>query len=219
MARIDWEKTVIRKDCPIKFEVLKCEAGWADVKCWINDIEFESYVATIWDTSIPTGLLETAYFFLDYNNEHEKFTIETEELDQPYIDENGDEWVDVPEKVHFIWDEEPSTYEWNISFDMKYFRKQDAMLHFIIKSSSDSANKIYKFDVWLSDLAYAVAKCFTECLKKYGINGYHFHTYDDDINLRHLLIVKAYALKLMSKDDFEYEFSFDDELKLLQLEM
>ena len=48
---------------------------------------------------------------------------------------------------------------------------------------------------------------------------YHFYTWTDDINIRKLLIVKAFALKQMSIDDFIYEFNFEDEMKLLQLDM
>ncbi len=219
MNSIDWNNVVIREDCPVKFEVLPREAGWADVNCCINAIEFTSYVATIWYTSIPTGLLETAYFFLDYDNRHEEFFVEIEEYEGVFVDNDGNEWADVPEKVRFVWDEEPSIYEWNISFDLQYFHKPDAMLNIIVKRSSDSENKMYKFNVWLSDFAYAVAKCFTECLKKYGINTYNFYTWTDDINIRQLLVVKAFAIGLLSKGDDVLNLNFEDELKLLQLDM
>lgn len=219
MNSIDWNNVVIREDCPVKFEVLPREAGWADVNCCINAIEFTSYVATIWHTSIPTGLLETAYFFLDYDNCHEEFFVEMEEYEGVFVDNDGNEWADVPEKVRFVWDEEPSIYEWNISFDLQYFHKPDAMLYIIVKRSSDSENKTYKFNVWLSGFAYAVAKCFTECLKKYGINTYHFYTWTDDINIRQLLVVKAFAIGLLSKGDEMLNLNFEDELKLLQLDM
>jgi len=216
---IDWNNVIIREDCPVKFEVWPREAGWADVNCCINAIEFTSYVATIWHTSIPTGLLETAYFFLDYDNRHENFLVETEEYEGVFVDNDGNEWADVPGKVRFVWDEEPSTYEWNISFDLQYFHKPDAMLNITVKRSRDSENKTYKFNVWLSDFAYAVAKCFTECLKKYGINTYHFYTWTDDINIRQLLVVKAFALGLLSKGDEVLNLNFEDELKLLQMDM
>lgn len=219
MNSIDWHKVVVREDCPVKFEVLPREAGWADVKCCINAIEFTSYIATIWHTSIPTGLLEVAYFFLGHDNRHDNFFIETEEYEGPFIDNDGNEWGDVPEKVRFVWDEEPSTYEWNINFDLQYFLKSDAMLNITVKRSSDSENKTYKFNVWLSDFAYAAAKCFTECLKKYGLNTYHFYTWDDDINIRQLLVVKAFALGLLSKGNEVFDLNFEDELKLLQLDM
>ena len=219
MNSIDWNNVVIREDCPVKFEVLPREAGWADVNCCINAIEFTSYVATIWYTSIPTGLLETAYFFLDYDNRHEEFFVEIEEYEGVFVDNDGNEWADVPEKVRFVWDEEPSIYEWNISFDLQYFHKPDAMLNIIVKRSSDSENKMYKFNVWLSDFAYAVAKCFTKCLKKYGINTYNFYTWTDDINIRQLLVVKAFAIGLLSKGDDVLNLNFEDELKLLQLDM
>ena len=219
MNSIDWNNVIIREDCPVKFEVWPREAGWADVNCCINAIEFTSYVATIWHTSIPTGLLETAYFFLDYDNRHENFLVETEEYEGVFVDNDGNEWADVPGKVRFVWDEEPSTYEWNISFDLQYFHKHDAMLNITVKRSSDTENKTYKFNVWLSDFAYAVAKCFTECLKKYGINTYHFYTWTDDINIRQLLVVKAFALGLLSKGDEVLNLNFEDELKLLQMDM
>ena len=98
MNSIDWNNVVIREDCPVKFEVLPREAGWADVNCCINAIEFTSYVATIWHTSIPTGLLETAYFFLYYDNRHEEFFVEIEEYEGVFVDNDGNEWADVPEK-------------------------------------------------------------------------------------------------------------------------
>ena len=118
-----------------------------------------------------------------------------------------------------MWDEEPGTYEWNINFDLHYFNKPDAMLNINVKRSSDSENKAYKTKIWLSDFAYAVAKCFTECLKKYGINTYHFYTWTDDINIRQLLVVKAFALGLLSKSGEVFDLNFEEELKLLQLDM
>lgn len=38
MNSIDWNNVVIREDCPVKFEVLPREAGWAYVNCCINAI-------------------------------------------------------------------------------------------------------------------------------------------------------------------------------------
>ena len=86
--------------------------------------------------------------------------------------------------------------------------------------------KQYKFTVMYRDLCYAVAKCFTDVLKEHGFMGYHYGTYTDDINIRELLIIKAYALGILSnltsvdKDpEYRYDFAYEEELQLLKMEM
>lgn len=226
----------IRKDCPLSFLITDSKEGWANVKCRLYDFEFTAYVATIWYTSMPTGLLEAAYFFLDYlnTNEGEKFNIKVVYLDKEFIDDEGKSWTDVPKRVRFVWDEEPSKYVWNIEINLQDINKNNARLNFTIEEVGDEKilnkefldeeisdkNPSYKFkDVLLSDFAYAVAKCFTECLKKYGINGYHLNTWDDDISIRQLLVVKAFALGLLSKSNEAYNLNFEDELQLLLMDM
>lgn len=221
----------VRTDCPLSFSITDSKEGWAHVKCRFYDFEFTAYVATIWYTSMPTGLLEAAYFFLDYlnTNEGEKFNIKVVYLDKEFIDDEGKSWAGVPKRVRFIWDEEPHKYAWNIRFNLQDFNKNDARLNFIIEGIQDdeflteeitNKNETYKFkDVLLSDFTYAVAKCFTECLKKYGINGYHLNTWDDDISIRQLLVVKAFALGLLSKSNEAYNLNFEDEIQLLLMDM
>ena len=173
MANLDFDMIKIRNNCPIEFSVLKCEAGWVEIKCRINEFAFTSCVSTIGLADTPTALLEAAYFFIDYanTNANEVFKINTEFVEEEFIDKNGYTWTDIPKSTKFLWDEEPDTCRWIIEFDLKYFRKVDAVIHITLIRNNFYDNMTAKFDVMLSDFAYAVAKCFTEYIKEYGINA------------------------------------------------
>ncbi|WP_155851656.1 hypothetical protein [Anaerovibrio lipolyticus] len=74
------------------------------------------------------------------------------------------------------------------------------------------------------DLCYATSKCFTECLKKYGFMGFSSGSYGDEINIRQLLIIKAFALGLIGNENGlnvnnHYDFSFEEEMEILAVDM
>ncbi len=94
-------------------------------------------------------------------------------------------------------------------------------------------NKSYTVDG--RDLCYAVAKAYTDALKKYGFKGFYKSSagYDpgDSVNLRELLFVKAYALDALEAIKAEKAWenpnswtnadksSIEKELELLTFEM
>ena len=86
--------------------------------------------------------------------------------------------------------------------------------------------KNYTYKVRYKDFCYAVAKTCTEVLKSHGIYGYHHSTYEDDLNLQHLLFIKAVALDCLeirtltdNGDGFGESTSFEKELELLLFDM
>lgn len=108
----------------------------------------------------------------------------------------------------------------------KELGRQDFPLEVAIDIWNVDDTKSYKFTVMFRDLCYAVAKCFTDALKTYGFDGYHTGTFTDDINIRQLLVIKAYALGILSnfvaiegKPEFRYDFTYEEELQLLAMDM
>ena len=87
------------------------------------------------------------------------------------------------------------------------------------------------------DLCYAVAKAYTEAIKKYGFYGYYSSTggncngFGDVIDLHMILFIKAYALNAMEVRKLETVYKvtrgwehaegtpFDKEIELLLFDM
>ena len=57
--------------------------------------------------------------------------------------------------------------------------------------------RYYDYHLNYEDLCYAVADACTKALKRHGFNGYHAATYEEDINVRYLLFMKAVGLHNM----------------------
>ena len=95
----------------------------------------------------------------------------------------------------------------------------------IVARLKDDETQEFKYIVSYKEFCYALAKACTELLKKYGINGFHQSYWDGEINLRHLLFIKAVALdaddmiKVEYKDNYEINSNIENELKLLLFDM
>ena len=121
------------------------------------------------------------------------------------------------------WDEEGSSSHW--VFTREPTEDEDFELQIdICLRRGDEKNFSYK--VRYKDFCYAVAKTCTEVIKSYGIYGYHHSTYEDDINLRHFLFVKAVALDCLdirkltdNGDGLGESSSFEKEMELLMFDM
>ncbi len=75
------------------------------------------------------------------------------------------------------------------------------------------------------DLCYAVGKCCTELLKKYGVYGYHTAAEGDLLPLHQVLFLKAHGLQvqeprmLRAVDPFVTGTDFEKEVELLRFDM
>lgn len=99
----------------------------------------------------------------------------------------------IPHKAEFVWDEELATSCWTLTREPT--EDADFELHIDI-SLNRVEEKNYSYKVRYKDFCYAVAKTCTDVLKSHGIYGYHYSTYVDDINLRHLLFIKSSGIGL-----------------------
>ena len=84
-----------------------------------------------------------------------------------------------------------------------------------------------KYTVKTKDLCYAVAKAYTEVLKKYGFYGYRYSTEYDYFILHQLLYIKCFALGNFeareltpnSENAGALQTSFEKEIELLMFDM
>lgn len=222
------EKDIIKAnkyDCPLKFTVSDCESGWTHMTLDFNGTVIETYISYLGYQ--PSALLEATRIYhsheISYDEGYGYSHIDikkTEDVDSP-----DGIWDVVPMVVEFQWDEEPMLTTWTIIRDAKDIGKEDFPLKIRIARTSDKV--VYcEFIVQYRDLCYAVAKCYTELLKRYGFSGYFHGSYGDDINIRQLLEIKAYALgltrNLYAEDEtksYRLQLTLDEELELLKMDM
>lgn len=217
-------KNEIKYDCPIKFAITNCRAGWTKLSAEINGNKIDFTITSIWQGVKPSLLLESAYFFNPYLGFfQERVDIEYEVCNDAYED-----ITDIPLQVQFQWDDELNITQWVIEMPREQFEKPypELIINIIRENSCEEQKKTYSFRVKYKDFCYAVAKCFSDCLKGYGMDGYYRRSYNDEINLRYLIFVKAYGMGMIANDlsvinslDYNYDFTFEEEMKILAMDM
>lgn len=125
-------------------------------------------------------------------------------------------WDDVPKATSMQLDEEG--YLWTLSVEREVTLDCDFDVRLTIKNTDGEAES---FGMKYKDLCYAVAKCCTEVIKRYGLSGYVDSSLDRDINLRRLIFIKAVALGCTESIacNQETESDISRELALLMLDM
>lgn len=123
-----------------------------------------------------------------------------------------------------LWDNEGDTV------DILFTRKADVEIDY---DNDEIIMEIYNYDDLLKkyilktkDLCYAVAKAFTEVIKKYGFYGYRYSTENDFFIIHQLLYIKSFALgnfeareRVKCDSDFVYKTDIEKEIELLLFDM
>lgn len=225
-----------KRDCGMEIKLVPYGGGWTDVYFHIGDDELYFIITSIRCDQF-SKLLEILYYLHpDQNDPMSNDNIDY--WDGVYeiingkcvvskIVEHCEEYPaiihSIPHKAEMHWDEEGSSSHW--IFTREPTEESDFELQIDICIHQEK-EKHYSHKVRYQDFCYAVAKTCTEVLKSHGIYGYHHATYTDDINLRHLLFIKAVALDCleartltdMGKESGEGT-SFEKELELLLFDM
>lgn len=222
MGKLDKARTYA---CPIKFTITECNAGWTDMTCDFNGAVLDFTISYLLGNQ-PSALIEALQVFHSREDGYDGLLhvkVDREE-DIPNLD--GTLWSHVAVSTSFEWEKEPGTDRWRLSLVNKELGRQDFPVEVAIDIWNTDETKTYKFTVMFRDLCYAVAKCFTDALKTYGFGGYHTETFTDDINIRQLLVIKAYALGILSnfislegEPEFGYDFTYEEEIQLLTMDM
>lgn len=225
-----------KRDCGIDMSLVPYGAGWTDVHLKIGDDQLYFIISSVWDDQF-SELLKVLYYLYPEANDPEPYErLEYWDGICEYIDGKFEvtKIVErfekcpatirpIPYKGEFQWSEEGSHSHWTIW--RKPTENTDFDIHISI-TICRSVTKEYSYTVRYKDFCYAVAKACTKVLKSHGIYGYHHSVYMDDLNLRHLLLIKAVALdafevrQLTDNEEGNGESSpFNKELKLLLFDM
>jgi len=227
-------KKEINNGCPISFKILETSAGFVNLKCCFGNDSWEAWVDCTEGDGV-SSLLEAAAFFSihSYNNQflalksyHTHTVLKKSEKYGEYVQET-------PLWLSFKWHEDYYSFDdyWMIinkspNSENKEQQLLEILINRIPKTECEEERQRYIINVKYKDFCYAVAKCYTDYLKENNIYKYQNDTWNDTINLRHLLIIKAFALGILSEEIIEevfpelnYTLSFEAELKLLAMNM
>ena len=225
-----------KRDCGMKMKLVPYGAGWTDVYLDIGNDSLYFVITSLWSDQF-SKLLEVLYYLHPEQNDPQEnngvkyWKALCKMVDgKPEIIKISERCDDsaglvryVPHKAEFHWDEEGSSSHWIFTRepteDTDFLLQIDICIH-------RGEDKKYSYQVRYKDFCYAVAKTCTEVLKSHGIYGYHHSTYEDDINLRHLLFIKAVALDCVeirtlkdNGDGLGESTSFEKEMELLLFDM
>ena len=213
-----------RYDCPVKFTITECEAGWTKLEVEINGEHIDFIISGIWQDKNPSNLLQTAYLFNPFLGAFK----ERMDIDYQMVDEDYKGYSDIPLKSEFEWDSEPFSTEWCVYMPLAQFEVKEPKLLISIKKDIGSEKyREYSFEIKYKDFCYAVGKCFSDILNKTCMEEYHINSFGDEINLRYLVFAKAYGLGLLENqisfmDCFKAHkeaFSFKEEMEILAMDM
>ena len=231
------KKLLQKHDCPLEIELVPKGAGWTHVNLATRGEQLFFIISNVLGHQFST-LVRALYFFSPKQNDYDNaddiieskvgaFDIDSGvvvDIFEAELHPVPGVYKNIPHKAKFTWDEEGSYSTWllerepneNIDFVVK--------LHIEIRRGGDC--KEYSFNFLYKDLCYAVAKAYTKALKEYGFYGYHFSTYHENIDVNHLLYLKAVALDCLEVKEWSTHPSgngevtkLEDELDLLLFEM
>lgn len=118
------------------------------------------------------------------------------------------------------WDNEGEQLKWTFRRDLN---RNDWIIDMTV--DYQFGKKVYKGQIELIDLCYAITSALTDYIKQIGFCCYHFASVDDSIEIVRFLILKHYALtgeiKKFYDDDYgniKY-FSFEEEMDLIKQSM
>ncbi len=226
-----------KRDCGMEIKLVPYGAGWTDVYFNINGDNLYFIITSVWSAQF-SKLLEVLYYLHPNQNDPKRNEHDVDYCDGVCEDINGESKVvkivkrceecpatirPIPHKAKFHWDEEGSSSDWFFTREPTEAEDFKLQIDICIRRGEE---KHYSYEVRYKDFCYAVAKTCTQVLKSHGIYGYHHSTYVDDINLSHLLFIKAVALDCMEvralKNNGEglgESTSFKKEIKLLLFDM
>lgn len=231
---------LVKRDCGINMRLVPYGGGWTDLYADFGEGELYFIISNVMGPGFME-LMRALYYlhpdngnsdgtddFIDYkygilelvNNNYvlTKIIDDTHDMETPFT------YRPIPWKAHFQWDEEGAESRWVLEREASEDGSFAVKLHIEIDRSE---LKIYDYKLNYADLCYAVADACTRALKKHGFLGYHAATYEEDINVRHLLFLKAVALHSMDACEVTWyqekgkgdTSDFSKELELLLFDM
>lgn len=226
-----------KRNCGIKIRLAPYGGGWTDVYADFGDGELYFIISYISEDSFET-LMKALYHLYPENCDPEdaygllenKIGV-CEYIGGEYVTtriandiEEKDITREIPWKASFSWNAENSYSNWTLE------RIPNEATSFMLKISIDVCSNEtahYEYEVPYADMCYAVAAACTETIKTHGFWGYHYATYNADMNLRYLLFLKSIGLGNMEARELTFydeqgkgeSSSFNKEIDLLLFDM
>lgn len=229
-----------KRDCGIKMKLVPYGAGWADVYLDICGDHHYFIISCVIGSPFE-HLLAVLYHMYPNNNDPEetdrfvdcKIGICAQDKQESKVIEildhfnevpPGTRYRDIPWRASFTWNEEGAESRWTLE------RIADESTNFMLKIHIEherDETKTYDYEVPYKDFCYAVAKAYTDVLKEYGLYGYHYSVFTQDLHIRYLLFLKAAALDYFDARHLTYydekghgeTTDFRKELELLLFDM
>lgn len=213
-----YKMKLIKRDCPLNIEFCNIDAGWLNAKIKLNNKEVK--VTSSYIGYGINALLEAVNCIHPNSSNYEYSNFVSNKEIKGMADGVEVDWS-IPYRAEFYWDEEGSIVDWIFEHEPTLENDFDMEVKIIIHRSTVDE---MKFTISYKDFCYALAKGCTEMLKQLGITGFHRSYWSDDINIRHLLFIKAVALDVQNElgvFESKYGNSSDikKELELLMFDM
>lgn len=227
----------IKRDCPIKFELVPYGSGWEDVTLEIGgDSHWWSISGCLGDGfGALVESLYALYPYQTYDEREQKRLTEEDKFEADYVNgeyvnchrlpDGATSYKSMPKTAEFYWDLEGCGVNWKLT--KEFGPEKDFTLVVELSEGTEQRHKDFRYEVKYSDLCYAVGKALTEALKKHGFAGFHTSVWESDVNVRHLCFLKACGMghpdavqPIESAERGEgATSSFDEELELLMFDM
>lgn len=212
-----------KRDCPIKIEISDVSDGALKMRMTV-DGDVSDYTIHGYNGDCIAMLLQHIYYMYPgtYNPYLDCEIVETKTVYETSDDGTVAE-LNIPYKTEFRWLEENTYCEWKLSRNATLATEFDLDMS-ITKSDEDNETE-KKYTVSYKEFCYALAKAYTEILKKCGINGFHEAYWGEDVNFRQLLFIKAIALdcdEMIQTEFDENEGAYSDinkEIEVLMFDM
>ena len=176
-----------KRECGIKMKIVPYSGGWTDVYINFGDEELYFIISYCTEDNF-TDFMRRLYHLYPNRNDPEDVENEVDYV----TEEVGDSvYKLIAWKTEFTWDEEGAYSKWYL--ERRANEDTEFDLHIDILTSRKE-DKVYHYVVSYKELCYAVAKGYTEMIKKHGFMGYHQAVYSEDVCMRYFLFLKAYAL-------------------------
>ena len=173
-----------KRECPISFRFVPYGSGWEDIYLTVNGNEHYFVVTGVFGPTNVDDLFEAVVgFHPTYNS--------CGYLHHQYVDETMD---GIPTGATVSLPGEGFESEWTFKRPPVKDANVPIAISIVKMEEGEELDSPITFTVGYKDLCYAVAKGMTEAMKNHGLFGYVNAVWGHDLNLRVLLMLKAFAL-------------------------
>jgi len=204
------------RDCPLKIEYRPRGAGWTRIVICVGDKEH--YISSSGYTGDQFGDLVNMLFCFNSSGKFGGFSQEGYR-DKKHIESvydqviGGKKWDAIPIRGEIEFDGEQQGY--TLIFEREPTLHADFDVKMTVIMDEYTSNKAeYHYTFRYKDICYAVAKAYTDAIKRFGLTGlFVSNGWLPPVDINQMLYLKAFALKCVGKlrlRDYDWLWSRTD---------